>query len=106
MSPLENTIKEKIKNAVLSNISDAEIFIYGSRARGEASMESDWDVMVITPHAIAASLKNAIRHALYEVEWDYACVISSIIHSREEWDNPLMKMTPFHRNVTRDAIRL
>jgi len=106
MSPLENAINEKIKNAVLSYIPDAEIFIYGSRARGDASTESDWDIMVITTHAVTPLQKSAVRHALYEIEWDNACVISSIIRSREEWDNPLMKMTPFHRNVTRDAIRL
>ena len=59
MSPHEDRINEKIKEVVLSYISDAEIFIYGSRARGDASMESDWDVMVITPNVVEPLLKRA-----------------------------------------------
>jgi uncharacterized protein len=106
MSPLDNKITDKIKATVMSLDPEAEVYIYGSRARGDALTESDWDVMVITPRHVTPQLKRSIRHALYEIEWDNECVISSIIHSREEWDNRLMRTTPFYRNVTRDAVRI
>jgi predicted nucleotidyltransferase len=106
MSPLDNKIKDKIKGTVMSLDSNAEVYIYGSRARGDASVESDWDVMVITSRPVTPQLKRSMRHALYEIEWDNECVISSIIHSRAEWDNHLMRTTPFYRNVTREAVRI
>jgi predicted nucleotidyltransferase len=106
MSLLDDKIKEKIKQAIISLDPDAEAYIYGSRARGDASAESDWDVMVITPHTVTPQLKRSIRHALYEIEWDNGCVISSIVRSRREWDTTQMRMTPFYRNVTRDAVRI
>src|SRR3990172_5603360 len=106
MSPLDNKIKDKIKETIMSLDPEAEVYIYGSRARGDASIESDWDVMVIMPRPVTPQLKRSIRHALYEIEWDNECVISSIIHSRDEWDNRLMRTTPFYRNVTREAVRI
>ena len=106
MSPLDNKIKDKIKETIMSLDPEAEVYIYGSRVRGDSSIESNWDVMVITPRPVTPQLKRSIRHALYEIEWDNECVISSIIHSREEWDNSLMRTTPFYRNVTREAVRI
>jgi predicted nucleotidyltransferase len=106
MPPLDNKIAGKIKEAVISFDPEAEVYIYGSRARGDASPESDWDVMVITPHTVTPQLKRSIRHALYEIEWEHGCVISSIIRSRGEWNTTRMRMTPFYRNVTRNAVRI
>ena len=105
-SKLDKNISKKIKEAVLSMEPEAEIFIYGSRARGDETGESDWDVMVIIPRAVTPQSKQSIRHALYEVECDNGCVISSIIKSREEWSSPRMRMTPFYQNVTRDSVRI
>lgn len=107
MTPkVDNNISEKIKTAVLSMEPEAQIYIYGSRARGDETGDSDWDVMIIMPRAVTPQLKHSIRHALYEIEWDNGCVISSIMQSREEWSSPRMRMTPFYQNVTRDSVRI
>ena len=106
MSPIDDEIKNKIKTTVMSYDPEAEVYIYGSRARGEAAADSDWDVMIITVQSVNPELKRALRHALYEIEWDNDCVISSIIHSREEWNGALLKMTPFYKNVTRESVRI
>ncbi len=106
MSSLAKTITEKIRLTVCAIDADAEVYIYGSRARGEATDESDWDIMVITHKDATPQLKQSIRHALYNIEWDNGCVISSIIHSREEWASPLMRLTPFYQNVTSQAVRI
>ena len=106
MPHLDNQLTNRIKETVLSVVSDAEIFIYGSRVRGDAADDSDWDVMVITDRTVTDKLKKSIRHALYEIEWEHGCVISSIIHSREEWTSPRMRMTPFYQNVSGEAVRI
>ncbi len=105
-SRVEKKITGEIKKTVTAIEPEAEVYIYGSRARGTAGKESDWDVMVIIPRSVTPMLKRTIRHALYEIEWDNGCAISSIVHSRDEWSSDRMRMTPFYRNVTTEAVRI
>ena len=39
---------QRIKQNVLEVDPQAEVWLYGSRARGTASSDSDWDVLVLT----------------------------------------------------------
>lgn len=42
-------MKDQIKANVLEVNPEAEVWLYGSRARGTAREDSDWDVLVLTP---------------------------------------------------------
>ncbi len=42
-----NQIIDKIVTIVNSNYPDAEIYLYGSQARGNSKKYSDWDILIL-----------------------------------------------------------
>ncbi len=101
-----NQLRHEIKQAVRAVEPDAEIILYGSRARGDARTDSDWDLLVLVEGPVDPEREKSIRHRLYEVEWDSGQVLTSVICSRREWNSPLYRAMPFHQNVHRDGISL
>ncbi len=99
-------LREPIRRAVRAVEPGAEIILYGSRARGDAEPESDWDLLILVDGPVDGDRKTAIRHRLYEVEWDSDEVLTSMIFSREDWNSPLYRAMPFHQNVDRDGVPL
>jgi len=90
----KSALLEKIKEAVKQLYPEANIILYGSRARGNAQKDSNWDFPILIGQDISEREKLKIRYALFEIEWETDEVISSIIHSKNEWSNPIMQATP------------
>jgi len=82
------------------------VVLYGSRARGTASAEADWDFLILTDKCADRGIRQSIRTKLYEIEWATGEVVSVVIKSREEWNRPILQDSPFHRNVEREGIHL
>ncbi len=99
-------LREAIRRAVRAVEPRAEIVLYGSRARGDAEPDSDWDLLILVDGPVDGERKTTIRHRLYEVEWESDEVLTSMIFSREDWNSPLYRAMPFHQNVDRDGIPL
>jgi uncharacterized protein len=99
-------LRDSIREAVHAVEPGAEIILYGSRARGDAGPESDWDLLILVEGPVDGARKSAIRHRLYEVEWAMDEVLTSIIFNRDDWHSPLYRAMPFHRNVDRDGVSL
>jgi predicted nucleotidyltransferase len=95
---------EQVKQAVHGIEPDADIILYGSRARGDAHAESDWDFLILLDGAVDDARTDTIRHRLYEIEWDAGEVISSIVRSRQEWDTPLHQVTPLSKVIRAQGI--
>jgi predicted nucleotidyltransferase len=95
-----------VKQTVLEIEPHADVIIYGSRTRREAGPESDWDFLVLLDGSVDQERIDAIRHRLYDVEWECGEVISCIVRSRKEWNSPLYKAMPFHENVESEGVVL
>jgi predicted nucleotidyltransferase len=95
---------EHVKQTVHDIEPDAEIILYGSRARDDARAESDWDFLILLDGVVDDARTDSIRHRLYEIEWDCGEVLSSIVRSRQEWDTPLHQVTPFSKVVREQGI--
>lgn len=95
---------EQVKQTVHEIEPDAEIILYGSRARGDAHAESDWDFLILLDGLVNDERTDSIRHRLYEIEWDCGEVLSSIVRSRQDWDTPLHQVTPFSKVVREQGI--
>lgn len=48
---------EQVKQSVHEIEPDADIILYGSRARGDAHAESDWDFLILLSNATRACAK-------------------------------------------------
>ena len=85
---------------------DADVVLYGSRARGDAGAESDFDLLSIVPGPISPVARQAVSDAIYEVELERGIVVSCLVCSREQWDAPLWRAAPFRENIEREGIAL
>lgn len=102
---MENAaIRQKIKDTILKENSDANIILYGSRARGTELQGSDWDILVLlNKPAVSFKDEQKIRHKLFEIELETGESISTFVYSQRDWDTRL-SVTPLFSNVKREGI--
>lgn len=106
MNPLKIQLLRQIKQAIKAVEPDAIIWLYGSRARGDATSESDWDLLVLVDGAVKGQRISLIRRQIYEIEWKTGEVFCTIVRNQQEWKTPLIKVTPFWQSVNRDGVKL
>lgn len=102
----KETILKRIREVVYSNSPLSEIYLYGSRARGNARKQSDWDILILlnTPK-VNFELEKQFIDALYEIEIETGEVISPLVYSKTEW-NKKHSFTPLYENINRDGIKI
>lgn len=82
-----------------------EVWLYGSRARGDSSAKSDWDLMILLNKGISFDHDfDKYAYPLVEFGWGRGMNISPILYSRQEWEK--RSISNFYHNVLRDRIRL
>jgi uncharacterized protein len=99
-----NLLLKQIKESIHALEPDAEIILYGSRARHDETSESDWDILILLDGYVHDERIDRIRHRLYEIEWTHDEVICSVICGREQWGSPRYQAMPFHKNIDREGI--
>lgn len=97
---------QQVKRVVHEVEPDAEVILYGSRSRGDALSDSDWDFFILVDGPVNDERTDRIRHQLYEIEWECGVVLSSIVRSREEWNSALYRSLPFHQRIDQEGTRL
>jgi len=78
-----------------------EIILFGSQARGEATDESDIDVLVILPDLEKATLDIVLETA-WEVSFEAGKVLSVIPVAQKEME--LFSSSPLFKKVQREGI--
>jgi predicted nucleotidyltransferase len=86
---------------------DAEIILYGSRARGNYNKDSDIDVLVLLDAPITAKLTDEILDMLYTISSKYEYFnLESLIENRKLWYSPKYQAMPIAENINKEGIVL
>ncbi|MCF6359188.1 MAG: nucleotidyltransferase domain-containing protein [Cyclobacteriaceae bacterium] len=102
----KESIIERIKNKVHSIDPTAIVILYGSYARGDYRDDSDIDLLILVDKKkISWEDERKISYPLYDIEFDTGRIISPLIYSKEQWENPRI-VTPFYENVKKDGVLL
>jgi len=102
----EEEIIEKIVRTLNKIAPDSEIYLYGSRARGNATNASDWDLLILLNLMnVSFDFETKVMDDIYEIELETGEVISPLIYSIKEW-NEKHSITPLFENIQKEGIRI
>ena len=96
----------ELKERITRKFPDAEVILYGSKARGNADEFSDIDILITLNLPVDTRIKESITEITYPLELKYDVVFGKIVQNKRFWTSPLIKATPFHHNVDREGIQI
>jgi predicted nucleotidyltransferase len=97
-------IPERIKAEIQSIEENAQVILFGSRARRDNREDSDWDFLILLDQEVTTSLKDEIRKRLYEIELETGEVISTIIHQKDQWAE--RAVMPIHQIIEAEGVKV
>ena len=84
---------------------DGEGWLFGSRARGTAKPDSDWDILIlIDKDRISLDDYGRYAYPFQELGWDIDAMISPVVYTKRDWDRS--SFTPFHKNVMQERVAI
>jgi len=105
LSENERAALSKLKTALEERFDLIDFRIYGSKARGEATPESDVDVMVeIEDYNPLA--ESEIDEIVFKINLEYDCFISVVIFGRRELEEGPLGESPLYRVIEREGVKV
>jgi uncharacterized protein len=98
-------ILKRIKSVVREIDPTADLILYGSRARGDEHLDSDWDFIILVDSQTDLNYERVFRHKLYEVELEIGEAFSIFVYNKNEWLSDHW-MTPLYQNIAREGLRI
>jgi uncharacterized protein len=94
----------EIKRRVSALFEVRQFILFGSKARGDASPDSDIDLLLVTGRELEQGEKHLISDTIFEVNLKYDTLFSFIAVDENQWNSRLYSFYPNHVNVEREGI--
>ncbi|MBR4505454.1 MAG: nucleotidyltransferase domain-containing protein [Bacteroidales bacterium] len=78
----------------------ASLWLYGSRARGDARPDSDYDLLILIDKDTLQERDTDVIYDLAELGWDLSAEINTHAYPRGKWNS--WSYSPFYKNVEQD----
>ena len=80
-----------------------QVILFGSKARGDADVYSDIDLLLLTARLLHWTEEKAIVEALFDVGMAYDVLFSPLCVSSKEWEGDLFQELPIYQEICRDG---
>ena len=94
-----------IKSRVHSIVPGAKIILFGSRARGDEKLDSDWDLLILLDkHQLEPDDFDKISYPIMELGWNEGQQFSPKLYTLSNW--LYRSFTPFYKSIEEDGVIL
>jgi predicted nucleotidyltransferase len=101
----ERQALSKLKEALQKQFDLVDYCVFGSKARGDASPDSDIDVMIEVENS-TPQIEAAIDDLVFEINLAHDCLISTVIFSRKELEEGPLGESPLYKAIKREGVRV
>jgi predicted nucleotidyltransferase len=103
MSKEDRKILKKFKARIHERFSDARVWAFGSRARGAATWESDFDMFIVLSE-VDQKIDRRIRDIAWKVGFENDRVITTVLLDKEQFEHGPMSESTIVDNILREGI--
>lgn len=96
-----NPILAEIVRRVVDTLSPEKVYLFGSKARGEAGPDSDYDILVVVPELKEPSYRLAQR--AHSRLWGMQTAADILVWSRVQFEERLPLRTSLPATVVREG---
>lgn len=105
MKGTKEELFNSIKGVFRTVAPEGKIILFGSRARGNASEDSDWDLLILLDKPKIESMDfERVAYPLCELGWKEGEQFSPKLYTMKEWKK--RSFTPFYKNIEKEGIEL
>ena len=99
----DRKIVEQFADQVRTRFPDAHIWVFGSRARGDANQDSDLDLLIVLER-VGKATDSIIREIAWEISFENELVIRTVVMEREEFEHGPMSTSTLAANIVREGV--
>ncbi len=103
MMPQDRLILEAFAGQLRKVLPAAEVFAFGSRAKGSADPESDLDVCVVVPQ-LGHAEREAIRAVAWRVGFDSGVVIATVKYESRAFHQGPASASPLVQTILTEGV--
>jgi uncharacterized protein len=101
---LEKKVLSLLSKKIKENFPETNIWLFGSRARGDGAEDSDYDIFIL--HNYLPEQSNILNDIVWEVGFDNDIFFSPIVISKHEGYYLKLLKTPLYRNILKEGIEI
>jgi len=99
----EKAALDELKRALRTRYGLVSIVVYGSKARGDDSPDSDIDVMIVLDD-YTPQIEAAVDELVYDINLAHDCLISVVIFGRHELEEGPLGESPLYKRILAEGV--